>query len=106
VNMIINLQAPYNVGKFLSIWVTVEFSRQAQLHGITSLVHINITFQHVKHGMRHLMLPCCAELEVDTFFIIVKDNFKQIRNNVDFNCFSYNPEFCQSRHFGKDYYFE
>jgi hypothetical protein len=32
VNMVMNLQVPYNVGKFLSICTTGGLSRRAQLH--------------------------------------------------------------------------
>jgi hypothetical protein len=36
VNTVINLQVPYNVGKFLSSYATGGFSRWAQLHGVSS----------------------------------------------------------------------
>jgi hypothetical protein len=35
VNMVMNLQVPYNVGKFLSSCATGGFSGRAQLHGIS-----------------------------------------------------------------------
>jgi hypothetical protein len=35
VNMVINLQIPYSVGKFSSSCVTGSFSRRAQLHGVS-----------------------------------------------------------------------
>jgi hypothetical protein len=35
VNTVMNLQVPYNVGKFLSNCTTGSFSRRAQLHGVS-----------------------------------------------------------------------
>jgi hypothetical protein len=35
VNMIMNLQVPYNVDKFLNSFITGSFSRMAQLHVVT-----------------------------------------------------------------------
>jgi hypothetical protein len=38
VNMVMNLQVPLNVGKFLSSLVMGSFSRRTWLHGVGSLV--------------------------------------------------------------------
>jgi hypothetical protein len=35
VSTVMNLQVPYNFGKFLSICTTGGFSRRAQLHGVS-----------------------------------------------------------------------
>jgi hypothetical protein len=40
VNMVMNLRASQNVGKFLSSCVTGGFSRRAQLHGVSYLVRV------------------------------------------------------------------
>jgi hypothetical protein len=37
-NMVVNLQVPKDVGKFLSIFITNSFSTRAQLHGINELI--------------------------------------------------------------------
>jgi hypothetical protein len=34
VNVVMNLQVPYNVGNFLTNWKLVSFSRRTQLHGV------------------------------------------------------------------------
>jgi hypothetical protein len=41
VNMVMNLQVPYNVGKFLSSCTTGSFSRRAQLHEVSLLKEKN-----------------------------------------------------------------
>jgi hypothetical protein len=38
VNMIMNLQVPQNVGKFLNGLATCSFSRRAQLHKLVTIV--------------------------------------------------------------------
>lgn len=47
------------------------------------------------------MLPCCNELEVPKLLNVVKDNFKQTENIMDFNCLSCNPQFSESQHLQK-----
>jgi hypothetical protein len=38
VNMVMNLQVPYNVGKFLNGCTTGGFSRRDQFHGVGTVI--------------------------------------------------------------------
>ena len=61
VNVIMNLQVPYNAGNFLTSWKAVSFSRMTLLHGVgwgTVILELN-EIPHHEDAWRNLGIVSC-----------------------------------------------